>query len=133
MAKAQDLFLRKYFLEYVKSDQFDSALEALDVEHIDLHFLKIRELDPELLNTIQSSEAKAIMKKQDGALKRAEFKALRALDPLIAAWNALRAARSHPEEPLDVSKCITLVEAAVAVLGQTEMELQFQRRVNIVG
>ena len=132
-AKAQDLFLRKYFLEYVKSDQFDSALEALDVEYIDLDFLKIRELDPELLNTFPYSEAKAIMKKQDGALKRAEFKALRALDPLMAAWNALWAARSHPEEPLDKSKCITLVEAAVAALGQTEMELKFQRRVNIVG
>ena len=73
------------------------------------------------------------MKKQDGALKRAEFKALRALDPLMAAWNALQTARSHPEEPLDVSKCITLVEAAVAALGQAEMGLEFQRRVNIVG
>ena len=61
-AKAQDLFFRKYFLEYVKSDQFDSALDAMDVEHIDLDFVKIRELDPELLNTIQSSEAKAIIK-----------------------------------------------------------------------
>ena len=91
-AKAQDLFLKKYFLEYVKSDQFDSALEALDVEHIDLDFLKIRELDPELLNTIQSSEAKAIMKKQDGALKRAEFKALRALDPLHGMPSGLRVA-----------------------------------------
>ena len=98
-AKAQDLFLRKYFLEYIKSDQFDSALEALDVEHIDLDFLKILQLDPELLNTIQSSEAKAIMNKAN-------------LRDLMAATG------------LVISNWIQIVNFGREIIGELKLELQ---------
>ena len=57
---------------------------------------------------------------------------MRSLDPVVALWTSLKRARADPRSTLDISKCITLAEATVTSIGQANLELRYQRRVNIV-
>ena len=131
-AKIQEAFLHKCYTEFVKAEDIDTALEDLGVNKLDLDLLSVREFDPEVLRAIKSQDLQKSMKKQDGALKRAEFKVMRSLDPVVALWTSLRRARADPRSRLDISKCITLAEATVASIRQADLELKYQRRVNIV-
>ena len=124
----QKSYVKKMFSKL--AEDLDESLEKIGVEVPNDPRLTSKGLDQNLLDTLPFNTKKFVVR-SDNTLKRIEYRLLRATGPSLTLWNKLKDARDAKKSKVNISKLITLVEVSVCTIGQAELELKFQRRLQM--
>ena len=126
----QKSYVKKMFSKLIKAEDLDESLEKIGVEVPNDPRLTSNELDQNLLDALPFNTKKFVVR-SDNTLKRIEYRLLRATGPSLTLWNKLKDARDAKKSKVDISELITLAEASVRTIGQAELELKFQIRLQV--
>ena len=126
----QKSYVKKMFSKLIKAEDLDESLEKIGVEVPNDPRLTSKELDQNLLDALPFNTKKFVVR-SDNTLRRVEYRLLRATGPSLTLWNKLKDARDAKKSRVDISELITLAEASVCTIGQAELELKFQRRLQV--
>ena len=127
---SQNKFISEYFSTWLSDETVkQSVLKPNPVpEHDSLTVLK---LDDEILDLLPQA-SKLHVTHFDGSFKRVQRKMLDSMGPLGKLWHKLESVARKGGGSLDAKKLLSLVEQTVLVLGQTNVLINFNRRVNIL-
>jgi site-specific recombinase XerD len=129
--------LEKYalnkFSRYAKENDIKELLEESPVPSHS--FLKAPELDDDIrtgLDAVVGHSQAGYLKKRDSQLWRVNDKITRVMGPLGKLWARLDKSRKKGKEKMKVEEVLDLTEKAVMLIGQANVAVKYQRRMEIL-
>ena len=122
-------FCNKYFGQYVGESVIKKTiLKKLPCPNHDA--LKVPKLDADICDLLPT-QAKNPTRAVDGSFRRVQGRLLDTMGPLGKLWVKMEEIARH-KKPCDMDKLMTLVEQAIIVLGQTNVLITHNRRLNVL-
>ena len=129
LSEGQEGFCNQYFLEYVSEVAIkDSILKS--VPKPSLAVFNTPKLDPDIVDLLPH-ESKTPISMVDGGFRRVQGRLLDTMGPLAKLWSRLEAAKKGSGK-CDLNKIMRLAEQAVIMVGQTNVLINHNRRLNVL-
>ena len=130
LLRGQDAFTTKYFSEYVGESAIkESILKSCPKPSTDA--LKPLVLDSDIVDLLPGS-SQAPIKHADGSFKRIQVRLLDTMGPLGKLWSELEKAALHGNGKCDAKELLELAEKSVTLVGQTNVLINHNRRLNVL-
>ena len=130
LLRGQDAFTTKYFSEYVGESAIkESILKSCPKPSTDV--LKPLVLDSDIVDLLPGSSQTPI-KHADGSFKRIQVRLLDTMGPLGKLWSELEKAALHGNGKCDAKELLELAEKSVTLVGQTNVLINHNRRLNVL-
>ena len=129
LSEGQEGFCNQYFSEYVSEVAIkDSILKS--VPKPSLAVFNTSKLDPDIVDLLPH-ESKTPISMVDGGFRRVQGRLLDTMGPLAKLWSRLEAAKKGSGK-CDLNKIMRLAEQAVIMVGQTNVLIIHNRRLNVL-
>ena len=130
LLRGQGAFTNKYFSEYVGESAIkESILKSCPKPSTDA--LKPLVLDSDIIDLLPGPSQTPI-KHGDGSFKRIQVRLLDTMGPLGKLWSELEKAALQANGKCDAKELLALAEKSVTLVGQTNVLINHNRRLNVL-